>query len=458
MLFENRIVLIYIQLFAIIYDIRQYDISEPEYERCDYMGKFEELLGDISFPQFWQVECQRERGELKEPILKQVFKEKLLDFRGRFSGKTVAIAVGSREICNLSVIVKVLIDFLKEEGADSFIIPAMGSHGGASAEGQKTILANYGITEREMGIPIRATMKTVWLGETEEGLPVYFDQYANEADMVIPIGRIKPHTDFRGSIESGILKMLAVGCGKQKGAGIYHSRGFKKMSQNVQQAAEVIMKEKYVPFGVGILEDAFHCTYQIEVLAGECLRQEECILLEKARKLMPRIPFDEIDLLILDEIGKDISGAGMDPNVTGRSAALGIGHPFAEKIVVLDLTEKSLGNASGIGNADITTQRLYEKIDFEATYPNGMTSRDTEGMKIPMVMPNDRCAIKMGMYTCTRRSMETLRIVWIHNTLDITRFYISQSLKEEAKKKENLVVEGKVVFLWENGNIVKGDK
>jgi hypothetical protein len=271
-------------------------------------------------------------------------------------GDVVAIAAGSRGISNHDEIVRSVARELLARGAKPFIFPAMGSHGGATAEGQRDLLAGYGITEEAMGVPVVSSMETVQVGVTPHGLPVRIAAPAAAADWIVPVGRVKPHTDFRGRHESGLIKMLAIGCGKQYGANICHMQGFPHMARNIWEIAKAVLAPGKVLFGLAILEDASHGTWSLTAVPGEHFDEEDALLLEEAKALVPRIPFEKIDLLVLSEIGKDISGASMDPNVTGRSAVMGASRPFAERIVALDLTDASHHNATGVGNADITTR------------------------------------------------------------------------------------------------------
>lgn len=407
---------------------------------------FDELLKETEIPEMIPVKYHIQRGtitskQIPEIICAELERQNLLERIE--AGKTVAVTCGSREICNIDVMLRCLVDLLKEKGAKPFIFPAMGSHGGASVEGQREILAGYKVTEESMGVPIRATMDTVVLGKSPKGLEVHFDKYADEADYVIPVGRVKPHTDFRGRIESGLMKMLTIGCGKQHGANICHTLGFPMMAENVTEIARVILEKKNIPFGIAVVEDAFHGTYSIKAIPGERIEEEEEKLLIEAKTLIPGIPFEKVDVLVLDEIGKDVSGAGMDPNVTGRSSMLGRWKPFLERIVVLDLSEKSHHNGCGIGGADITTQRFFEKMDFRASYPNGITSHDPASMRIPPVMPNDRCAVKMALQTCMENDCDAgYRVVWMKNTLHMESFYISKALLGEAGRNPQITIEG----------------
>lgn len=423
------------------------------------MNRFEDLLKETAIPRMVPVEFSVRRGSIRREDIPSVIR-KTIGERGvldRFQpGKSVALTCGSREINNIDKIMRSVVDILKEHGMKPFIFAAMGSHGGACAEGQLEILAGYHVTEESMGVPVVATMDTVVIGQTPKGMDVHMEANANQADYILPIGRIKPHTDFRGSIESGLIKMLCIGCGKQHGANLCHTYGFPSMPENITQAARVIMEKKNVPFGLGIIEDAFHGTYQLTAIPGEMIEEEETELLKIAKSLIPTIPFDKVDVLVLDEIGKDISGSGMDPNVTGRSGMLGISRPFIERIAVLGLSEKSHHNGCGIGLADITTQRFFEDMNYYVSYPNGLTSHDPASMRIPPVMPNDRCAVKMALQTCMNHTKDLgYRVVWMKNTLKLDSFYISEALMDEVDKNPAITVKGKPesVAFDEEGNV-----
>ncbi len=408
------------------------------------MNIYEVLLQDVKIPRFAKVNYNIRRGNIKNinDELEETIKERHVLERIR-PGDKVAIATGSREIKDIDKIIHCLVQTIKDCGGKPFIIPAMGSHGGATAMGQEEILAGYGITSEAVGAPIKSCMDTIEIGITSSGIPVHIDKFANDADCIIPVGRIKPHTDFRGAVESGLMKMLAIGLGKQHGAATCHKYGFDVMSKNIMEIAKVVIDKKNVAFGIGIIEDAFHETYKLAAIPGEKIEKEEPVLLVEAKSLVPKIPFSKVDILYVDEIGKDISGAGMDPNVTGRSAILGISEPFIERIAVLDLSNKSHGNGCGIGNADVTTERFFKKMNLEISYPNAITSRDPIGVKIPMIMPNDYLAFKMCIQTSTKMDHGVgPRIVWIKNTLSMDSFYISEAMISIAKKMPNLTIVG----------------
>lgn len=424
------------------------------------MNIFEKLFAQTEIPKLYPVHFTLPRGTIKraeiEALLFGEFAEKRLDCQIR-PGMSVAIAVGSREITNLAEIVKTVVEFVKRSGGIPFIFPAMGSHGGAAAKGQLEVLSGYGMTEAAMGCPIRSSMETVQISTTAGGLPVHIDKYADEADGIIVIGRIKPHTDFRGKYESGLMKMLTIGLGKQCGANLCHSMGMSNMPETIEAYAGEVLRLKNVICGVGIIEDAFHATYRLTVVPGGEIADREPALLSEAKSLIPCIPFRKIDVLVLDEIGKDISGAGMDPNVTGRSQAMGVSQPFVERIAVLDLTDKSHHNGSGIGGADVTTQRFVDKLDLEITYPNCITSHDLNGMKIPAIMPNDRLAVKLALNTCIGNEPALgYRMVWMKNTLSLDSFHVTKALLPEVEENPLLQRAGEGFYprFDENGSVI----
>ncbi len=272
------------------------------------------------------------------------------------------------------------------------------------------------------------------------------------------MGRIKAHTDFRGPVESGICKMLVIGMGKQHGAYQCHKLGFKSMAANVMEFAGAIIEKKPNLFALGLIENAYHETCRIEAVPAARILEEEPGLLEYAKSRMARIPFEQADILFVDETGKDISGAGMDPNITGRSPVLGISAPYFQRIAVFDLTDKSHGNFGGLGSADVTTRRLYEKVDFEQTYPNGITSAEPISVKLPVIMPNDRNAMQFALRTATDCDWNRgPRIVWLKNTLSLSEFYISEALREDAEKLENVeIVSGPLEVVFDEEGAVKG--
>ena len=359
-------------------------------------------------------------------------------------GETVAVTAGSRGVANVATAVKATIDYLKALGARPFVVPAMGSHGGATSEGQRSVLEHYGITEETVGAPVKATMDVVELGKTADGLPVFFDRYAAEADHVVPLNRIKAHTDFNGSIESGLMKMMVIGLGKQQGANFYHRAFFQYSFEHVIRAVGgFILDTGKIAFGLGLIENAHEDTALAVAMPAAQLLQTERELLVEAKALMGRLPFDELDLLIVDWTGKNISGTGMDTNVIGRmmqNFEPEPAKPAILRIFVRDITEESDGNATGIGLADFTTTRLVDKIDRHSTYMNGITALGPQKSKIPFYYDTDREAIEVALDTIGLTEPEDARVIRIESTLRLTEFDISEVLLEDAKLHSRLDV------------------
>ncbi len=358
-------------------------------------------------------------------------------------GRTVAVTAGSRGITDLPLAIRAVVRAVREAGGEPFVVPAMGSHGGATAEGQEKLLKGLGIDAATVEAPIRSSMETVVVGTAANGLPAYMDAFAAKADAIIPINRIKPHTSFRGPIESGVVKMLTIGLGKQKGAEMCHNLGFGHMAANVPAIAEAILANTNILCGIGIVENAFHETALVEaMLPGDMIEREKA-LLQEAFRLAPRIFFDSLDVLVIDEIGKDISGTGFDCNVAGRYNNTHIhGGPAITRVVTLDITDKSKGNGNGIGMADFTTRRAFEKFDPEQTYPNSLTSTVPLSVKMPMVLANDRQAIQAAVKTCNVARPDAVRLVRIRNTNDMSAIHVSESLAGYCRDHPNLSLEG----------------
>ena len=370
-------------------------------------------------------------------------------------GERVALGVGSRGLAALAEMVRAVVEVVREHGAEPFIVPAMGSHGGATAEGQRDVLAHLGVTEQAVSAPIRASMEAVEIGRLGNGLPVYFDRLALEADLVIPINRVKPHTTFRGGLESGLTKMLAIGLGKHAGATAIHSMGWDLIEANMREALEVIKAKTPFRFGLASVENAYHGVATIEAVHAEDMPRREEELLERAREMMPRLPFEQIDVLVVGEIGKEISGTGMDPNVTGRSAVGSIWGLKANKIVVLNLSSGSEGNAAGIGMADVTTERVVFGMDLDRTWVNVLTSTNLPIARIPLFMPNDRMAIQLALKCCGQVDTREARLVWIRNTLELDVMYLSETLWAEVEDVEGVEIMGPVqpIRFDEAGNL-----
>ena len=356
-------------------------------------------------------------------------------------GDTVAVGAGSRGIANIDVIVGATVRWLKDLGARPFVFPAMGSHGGGTAEGQLSVLEHYGITEATMGCPVRATMDVVQVGEAL-GLPVWLDRLASEADWIGIVNRVKPHTDFKGSIESGLFKMMTIGLGKHKGAIQYHRanihHGYETVITSVGR--EMLAKAR-IGFGVGIVENGYDETAVVEAFAPEALESGERRLLKSARDWMARLPFKQLDILVVEQIGKNISGSGMDTNVIGRPSNPHEPFPNDPKIVwivALDITEESYGNAVGIGNADFTTRRLVEKIDMKPTLINAITACAPGGAKVPATFDTDREAVETALSCIGLTPPEKARVIRIKNTLMLAEIEVSEAYAAEIAKRPDL--------------------
>jgi hypothetical protein len=375
-------------------------------------------------------------------------------------GQTVAITAGSRGIANLALIIGEIVRELKKIGAKPFIIPAMGSHGGATADGQKKILAHYGVTREEMGVPVKSSMQVVQVGSTPDGLPVFLDRNASRADHIVVVNRVKPHTDFKGKIESGLMKIMAIGLGKQKGADLYHNAIVRQGHYPVlTSVARVILDKCPIAFGVAIVENQRDETEIIRTIPAVEIEKTEAQLLRKAKQLLPQIPLDPIDLLIVDWMGKEISGTGMDQNVIGRTV-ISYHRPDTKidvmRIFVRDLTADSEGNATAIGNADFTTQRLVDKIDRHSTYMNAVTSSCPEAVRIPPYFKTDREVIQTALGTIGLVEPQNARIVHIRDTLHLEEMYISEAMLPQAKKLKGISIIGKQrpLKFGRDGNLV----
>ncbi|MDE2681579.1 MAG: DUF362 domain-containing protein [Verrucomicrobiota bacterium] len=362
-------------------------------------------------------------------------------------GLRVAVAVGSRGITNLSEIVGAVIGQLKDAGCEPYIVPAMGSHGGASPEGQTELLDEYGVTEAAMGAPIHASLEVEHLGHTPEGYDGFFAREALAADAIVPINRVKLHTDFGPPLGSGLLKMLVVGLGKQVGAETFHRavsrHGYEPMLRSLSR---LIREKAPVLFGVGIVENSRHQTARIAIVPAAEMEPREEELLAEAKRLMPLLPFDDVDILVIDRIGKNISGSGMDPNVTGRNGhgynshlrdRVGI-HPDIRRIFVRNLTPQSHGNATGIGMADVTTQRLVDQIDHPVTDINVQTSNIFQASKVPMTFATDHDAMSLLLHSLVISDTTKAKVIRIANTLDLNEVEVSETYAAEVAARGNL--------------------
>lgn len=390
-------------------------------------------------PRMFRVYQEFDKTELKDPMLtvrQEILKEEI---RGRIRpGMRIALLVGSRGICSIDKIVLALGKTLQELGAKPFIVPAMGSHGGATAEGQAAVLASYGITPETMGMDICSSMETDCLG-TVDGAKVYVDRIAHGADMIVPVGRVKPHTDFHGPIESGLCKMLTIGMGKQKGCSSLHQMGFENFPHLIPNAARLVIETMKVGFGLAIVENSYDRTFLIEAVPAERILEREPELLKIAKAKMPYLAVRNIDVLVIDEIGKDVSGAGMDPNITGRTTK-GPVQDFngakIQRIVVKGLTEASHGNATGIGLADFILRDCEAQIDRQATAINAMSSGNPEAGRIPISVNDEREGILCALKTCVNTDLDAPKIVKIQNTLALSKLIVSEALLSEIENCE----------------------
>lgn len=427
------------------------------------MSKIAELVSHIKIPKMIEARQKFPRPVIKDVVLetKKQLEEAGVADRIR-PGSRIAITAGSRGIDNIDIVIREIANFIKEKGGLPFIIPAMGSHGGATAEGQTEILESFGITEETMGCPIYSSMETVCIGYTDpEGLPVYVDKYALEADGVVLVNRIKPHPSFNGPVESGIMKMAVIGLGKQKGAALCHSLGMVNMSQNIQKIGSYILEHGNVIFAVGLIENAYDETAEIHVIKTENIQKEEPELLKRAYRNFPKIVIPRYDVLLVEETGKNISGAGMDTMIISRYTHDGIPKdPHQQIICALRLTEETHGNASGMGLLDVVPQKYKDEIDFDNTYPNLITSRIYNSAKMPMVVDNDKVAIQTAINGCMGIDYDHPKMIWMKNTLDIGRIFISEALLEEAKKYPEIEILGQPFAMQfrENGDLIRIDE
>lgn len=350
------------------------------------------------------------------------------------SGKRICLTGSSRGIDRQAVILKTTADWLKQQGALPFLVPGMGSHGGASAPGQRAILAEYDITEKQIGIPIQASMDVVQLGTTGSGFSVYCDAAAANADYILPVNRIKPHSEFKGPIESGLCKMMVIGLGKHKGCSAIHALGVEHFPSLIPEAAHVFIESGKILAGLGIVENAFDEVMHVEAIPAQNIPHRETELLALAKSVMPAFYTDHIDVLIIEEIGKNIGGGGMDTNITGRPASgmPGFDTCSIRRIVVLNISEESQGNGSGMGMADVVTVDFMKQLDLAATYTNHFASRIIEGGKIPVVANNDQDAVRIALHCSETPSPSSAKVIQITNTLRMSDLLMSEAYWPEV--------------------------
>lgn len=420
------------------------------------MSGITKLVGHVQLPRFVRVKQKFPHNELSEEQIIKIVSDGFLKpgIQGKIKpGQRICITCGSRGLSNITLIIKELVKQVKLLGAEPFLIPAMGSHGGATAEGQIGILKSYGITEEAMGCPILSSMETVIISHVKD-MDVNIDKNAYEADGIIVLNRIKAHTGFKGKYESGLMKMMTIGLGKQRGAYIAHSHGDDALPERIFLIGSEVIKHSNIIMGVGLLENAFDKTYDIAILTPQEIPDEEPKLLLKAKAAMGKIFLDSCDVIILEKIGKNYSGGGMDPNVVGRSR-LPIGIK-SQRMGIFDLSDESHGNATGMGRADVASMRFFKKISFDDTYPNAITDHDSSVYKIPLIVDSDEEVMRTAVAICLNMDYDNPSIVMLKNSLEIEDILISEAMIPEAMSKEELTIVGEPFFLEfdKEGNLI----
>lgn len=379
--------------------------------------------------------------DIKSVVIREI---ENTDLPGKIEkGMKVALLVGSRGISNIPMIVRTAVETVRSAGGEPYLVAAMGSHGGGTAQGQRKVLFHLGISEDTIGCPVLCSAQSVLIGETKEGYPVYTNHVVRDFDGVLAVNRVKPHTSFKGEIESGLMKMLAVGLGGPKGASAVHALGARGLRMMVPSIAREVQRLLPVWGGLAIVENAYEKTFLIKGVGNWDIEPAEKELLVLAKNLMPSLPFSEIDVLVVEEIGKNYSGTGMDTNVINRMRIQGEPEPAGldiKRIVVLDISEESHGNATGIGLADFTTKKLVNKIDFQATYLNCLTSTFIQRAMVPMTLDNEEDAIATAVKSLGCKTMESARIVRIANTLSMDCLQVSKSLLDDVEKDLRLEI------------------
>lgn len=410
-----------------------------------------DLVKDVTVPRMFRVRQIFPRNKIEPQEIPDIIKKLLSEekFSSQIKpGMKIAITAGSRGIANNALTTKCIADFIKSKGAQPFVVPAMGSHGGSTAAGQREILKGYGITEEYLQCPILSSMEVKKIGVNEEGTDVYIDKYAAESDGIVIGCRIKPHTAFRGPYESGIMKMMAIGLGKQYGAQVCHEAGFKHMAKNVPLFGKAIIRHAPVLFAVPTIENAYDETCKIVAVNANEIEEMEPALLKEAASYMARILVDSCDVLIVDEIGKNYSGDGMDPNITGTFCSpYASGGIAAQRVAVLDLSKETHGNGIGLGFSSATTKRVFDKLDLASMYPNAITCTVLGGVRIPIIMESDKEAIQVCIKSCNEIDKTRPRVVRIPNSLHLEHIMLSQDYLEEIKGMETIEIESEPMDL-----------
>jgi hypothetical protein len=389
-------------------------------------------------------------GEVRKQLTASSFGKRLAP------GSRVAIGLGSRGIANIAVIARGVVDYWKDQGMKPFIFPAMGSHGAATAEGQADVLAHYGITESSMGCPLISQLEVVSLGKTADGIEAFMDRVAHESDGIMLVNRVKWHTDFAGAIESGLFKMMAIGIGKFAGAQRYHSYGYKLGLEHViRSVGRQVLASGKILGGLAILEDAWHNTARLDPVPVEIMEQREEENLALVKSWMPHLPMD-LDILILDEIGKDISGSGLDTKLVNRSVQAEYNPwpntPRFQRVFLRNLTDNSYGNAVGLGQADIVADRLVNKIDWNATTINSLTANTPANVRIPLHFPTDRECLERISPTVGKQDLSQVTFGWIRNTMETGRVAISEHMREAVERNPLLEIQATVDFEFDRDN------
>ena len=410
------------------------------------MSQINEILDNIKLPQIMKVsqtfdntKLDDVEGDLNQKLIDKNIKDKIKQ------GMKIAITGGSRGISFYKELMKTIVSFVKKCGATPFIVPSMGSHGGGTSEGQENMLKKLGITKESVGCEIISSMDVIEVGRTSKDLPVYIDKNAANADGIILLNRVKLHTSFRGKYESGLIKMMAIGLAKRKGADMTHFLRYENMAENLVEVGKIALNNLNIICGVASIENGYNEVADLFVLHKDEILQEEPKILEKSKRLMPRIYLDDIDVLIVNEIGKNISGTGVDTNIVGRfHTNAASGGPNTVKLGFLDISEKSGGNGNGMGLADFVSKKFFRKIDFESTYINAITSTEPNSVKLPLVLDNDKYVFQGCVKLCGVKNIQDIKLVIINNTKELDEIYMSKSAFENTVDKSKVKKESEL--------------
>ena len=421
------------------------------------MSQINEILDNIKLPQIMKVsqtfdntKLDDVEGDLNQKLIDKNIKDKIKQ------GMKIAITGGSRGISFYKELMKTIVSFVKKCGATPFIVPSMGSHGGGTSEGQENMLKKLGITKESVGCEIISSMDVVEVGRTSKDLSVYIDKNAANADGIILLNRVKLHTSFRGKYESGLIKMMAIGLAKRKGADMTHFLRYENMAENLVEVGKIALNNLNIICGVASIENGYNEVADLFVLHKDEILQEEPKILEKSKRLMPRIYLDDIDVLIVNEIGKNISGTGVDTNIVGRfHTNAASGGPNTVKLGFLDISEKSGGNGNGMGLADFVSKKFFRKIDFESTYINAITSTEPNSVKLPLVLDNDKYVFQGCVKLCGVKNIQDIKLVIINNTKELDEIYMSKSAFENTVDKSKVKKESELfdIPFDEEGNL-----